>query len=107
MAKVSKAVVTCLVANAIGLAAYLFFSLRLSVNEPNGMIQPNDGTVAISWFFTAFPFMVITALIDLVLFAFAVRVFIAQKRWGLALALCLAGCAWAAGVMYDQRHVAG
>jgi hypothetical protein len=107
MTKVSKAVVTCVVTNAVGLAAYLFFSWRLWAGEPDGKIQSGDGAVAISWLFTAFPFMVIAALVDLVLFALAIRVFITQKRWDLALALGLADCAWALGVMFDQRHVVG
>jgi hypothetical protein len=107
MRKVSKAVAVCLGANAIGLTAYLFFCWRLWVDEPDGMIRSDDGPTAISWFFTAFPFMVICAAVDFVLLVLVIRSIFGKIRWGLAVSLCLVGCAWLAGVIHGQGHIAG
>ena len=103
----SKAVKFCLIANAVGLGGYLFFCSRLWVDMPDGALYADDGPSAISWLVTAFPFMVICALLNVVVLVRAVCHTFTGRGWNLMAAWVIVVGAWVLMQMYVRGHVVG
>lgn len=107
MKKLSRAVTSCLIANAVGLGGYLYFCSRLWVDMPDGLLDANDGPSAISWFLTALPLMVLCALFNIVVLVRAVRHIFIGKGWSLLSAWGVVVGAWVFSELYVRSHMAG
>jgi hypothetical protein len=105
--KVTKAARFCLIANALGLGGYLFFCSRLWADMPDGALYADDGPSAISWFFTALPFMAICTVLNVVVFVRAVRHTFIGKGWGLMATWSVMVGAWVLMQLYVRSHVTG
>jgi hypothetical protein len=107
MKKVSRAVASCLIANAVCLSGYWFFCSRLWVGMPDGSLDANDGPSAISWFFTALPFMALCTVFNVVVLVRAVRHIFVGKGWSLASAWVTVVGAWVFLHLYVRSHMVG
>lgn len=103
----SRAVASCLIANAVGLGGYLYFCSRLWGDMPDGLLDANDGPSAISWFFAALPFMALCAVFNVVVLVGAVRHVFVGKGWSLMFAWAAVVGAWVFLHLYVRSHIAG
>lgn len=104
MKKVSKAVTCCLIANAVGLGCCLFLCSRRWAGMSGGLLDANDGPSAVSWFPTAFPFMFVCAVFNVVVLVFAVRHIVVGKGWGLMATWLAVVGTWTILQLYVRSH---
>ncbi len=105
--RVSKGAVFCLLANAVGLSGYLFYFSKLWADMPDGKLYADDGATAISWFLTAFPFMAVCAVVNLIALIGAIRNVFLDKGWALMAVWLIVVGAWKLMDLYANSHFIG
>jgi len=77
------------------------------MDMPGGALYADDGPSAISWFFTAFPFMAFCAVFNLVVLVWAFGQIFAGKGWSLMSTWTVVVGAWVLLHLYVRSHIIG
>ncbi len=100
----SKKAIFCIAANCIGIG-WLSLLLFKIMAESGGTGMANDANTAISWFFTAFPFLVMCVFLDLYLLIVAIRSLRKKKDYRLGMAWIIIVAGWFFTMAYVRNHV--